>query len=216
HCPIPPVYGGRFFAVPRSVVLEDIRQLVVAGAGHITFGDPDFLNGPGHALKLVRELHVEFPDVSYDFTAKIEHVRRHRELFAEFAATGCAFVVSAVETLSDVVLAHLEKGHTKADVAEAIAILRHAGIAPRPTFVPVTRGRRARGSRRHVSPHPGAREPRRRDNPPASAAPGAGSGAPDRAPAYRAMVLLSGAHRGPGRPCGAGGRRLGLRALSAC
>jgi len=138
HCPIPPVYGGRFFAVPRSVVLEDIRRLVVAGAGHITFGDPDFLNGPGHALKLVRELHVEFPDVSYDFTAKIEHVRRHRELFAEFAATGCAFVVSAVETLSDVVLAHLEKGHTKADVAEAIAILRHAGIAPRPTFVPFT------------------------------------------------------------------------------
>src|SRR5207302_7759127 len=48
------------------------------------------------------------------------------------------FVVSAVETLSDVVLAHLEKGHTKADVAEAIAILRHAGIAPRPTFVPFT------------------------------------------------------------------------------
>src|SRR5205085_11665002 len=98
HCPIPPVYGGRFFAVPRTVVLEDIRQLVVAGAGHITFGDPDFLNAPGHALKLVRELHGEFPDVRYDFTAKIEHVLRHRELFAEFAATGCAFVVSAVET----------------------------------------------------------------------------------------------------------------------
>ncbi len=138
HCPIPPVYGGRFFAVPRTVVLEDIRQLVAAGAGHITFGDPDFLNGPGHALKLVRELHAEFPGVSYDFTAKIEHVLRHRGLFPEFGATGCAFVVSAVETLSDVVLAHLEKGHTRADVAAAIDILRRAGIAPRPTFVPFT------------------------------------------------------------------------------
>ena len=138
HCPIPPVYGGRFFAVPRAVVLEDIRGLVAAGAGHITFGDPDFLNGPGHALKLVRELHAAFPDVSYDFTAKIEHVLRHRELFPEFAATGCAFVVSAVEALSDVVLANLEKGHTKADVAAAITILRHTGIAPRPTFVPFT------------------------------------------------------------------------------
>ena len=138
HCPIPPVYGGRFFAVPRSVVLEDIRRLVAAGAGHITFGDPDFLNGPGDALKLVRELHAEFPGMSYDFTAKIEHVRRHQELFPEFAATGCAFVVSAVESLSDAVLAHLEKGHTRMDVLEAIAILRRAGIAPRPTFVPFT------------------------------------------------------------------------------
>src|SRR5215472_1042914 len=39
HCPIPPVYNGRFFAVPREVVLEDIRRLVAAGAEHITFGD---------------------------------------------------------------------------------------------------------------------------------------------------------------------------------
>jgi len=76
--------------------------------------------------------------VSYDFTTKIEHVLRHRGLFPEFGATGCAFVVSAVETLSDVVLAHLEKGHTRADVAAAIDILRRAGIAPRPTFVPFT------------------------------------------------------------------------------
>src|SRR5262245_58759314 len=26
HCPIPPVYGGRFFVVPADVVLEDIRR----------------------------------------------------------------------------------------------------------------------------------------------------------------------------------------------
>src|SRR5512140_1485984 len=41
HCPIPPVAGGKFFAVPREVVMADIRQQVLAGAGHITFGDPD-------------------------------------------------------------------------------------------------------------------------------------------------------------------------------
>jgi radical SAM superfamily enzyme YgiQ (UPF0313 family) len=140
HCPIPPVYGGRFFAVPREVVLADIRQLVAAGAGHITFGDPDFLNGPGHALKLVRALHNEFPYVSYDFTAKIEHIVRHRggELFPEFATTGCAFVVSAVESLSHVVLANLEKGHTRSDVITALATVRGAGIALRPSLVPFT------------------------------------------------------------------------------
>ena len=33
-----------------EIVLADIRQQVEAGRAHITFGDPDFLNGPGHAL----------------------------------------------------------------------------------------------------------------------------------------------------------------------
>ncbi len=138
HCPIPPVYGGRFFAVPREVVLDDVRRLVDAGAGHITFGDPDFLNGPGHALKLVRTLHAEFSDITYDFTAKIEHILEHRNLFPEFAATGCAFVVSAVESLSDTVLANLEKGHTRADVSVALDIVRRAGITLRPSFVAFT------------------------------------------------------------------------------
>ena len=138
HCPIPPVYGGRFFAVPREVVLEDIRGLVARGAGHITFGDPDFLNGPGHALKLVRALHAEFPAVTYDFTAKIEHILKHRTLFPEFGELGCVFVVSAVESLSDVVLANLKKGHTGADVPVALDIARRAGIALRPSFVAFT------------------------------------------------------------------------------
>ena len=138
HCPIPPVYNGRFFVVARDVVLEDVRRLVAAGAGHITFGDPDFLNGPGHALQLVRAVHAEFPNLTYDFTAKIEHLLRHRDLVPEFAATGCLFVVSAIESLSDVVLANLEKGHTRADVPEALAIARGAGIALRPSFVPFT------------------------------------------------------------------------------
>jgi radical SAM superfamily enzyme YgiQ (UPF0313 family) len=138
HCPIPPVYAGRFFVVPREVVIEDVRGLVAAGAGHITFGDPDFLNGPGHALKLVRALHAEHPTVSYDFTAKIEHLLRHRKLLPEFGATGCVFVVSAVESLSDVVLANLEKGHTRADVAVALDVVRRAGIGLRPSFVPFT------------------------------------------------------------------------------
>ncbi len=135
HCPIPPVYGGRFFVVPREVVLEDIRQVVTRGAGHITFGDPDFLNGPGHSLKLVRALHAEFPGLTWDCTTKIEHILKHRALLPEFGRSGCAFVVSAVESLSDVVLANLEKGHTRADVAIALGIVRAAGIVLRPSFV---------------------------------------------------------------------------------
>jgi radical SAM superfamily enzyme YgiQ (UPF0313 family) len=138
HCPIPPVYGGRFFVVPREVVLADVSQLVEAGASHITFGDPDFLNGPGHAFRLARDLHAAFPQVTFDVTTKIEHLLRHRGRLGELAEAGCLFIVSAVESLSDTVLAHLAKGHTRADVFEALHAVRAAGMTLRPTWVPFT------------------------------------------------------------------------------
>src|SRR5215510_6249134 len=138
HCPIPPVYGGRFFVVPREVVLADVRQLVEAGASHITFGDPDFLNGPGHAFRMARDLHTAFPHVTFDVTAKIEHLLRHRARLPELAEAGCLFIVSAVESLSDTVLAHLAKGHTRSDVKEALGAVREAGMTLRPTWVPFT------------------------------------------------------------------------------
>lgn len=138
HCPIPPVYEGRFFAIDREVVLEDIRSLVRMGARHITFGDPDFLNGPTHSLRIVRQMHEEFPELTFDFTAKVEHLLKHRSLIHEFAALGCIFIVSAVESLSDTVLAHLEKGHTRRDVEDALKIVSGAGIALRPSFVAFT------------------------------------------------------------------------------
>jgi radical SAM superfamily enzyme YgiQ (UPF0313 family) len=120
HCPIPPVYGGRFFVVPPDVVLEDIRRQVAAGATHMTFGDPDFLNGPGHALKIVRAMHAEFPGLTFDFTAKVEHILERREVFPELGRLGCLFMISAVESLSARVLSILEKGHTRADVVTAL------------------------------------------------------------------------------------------------
>lgn len=138
HCPIPPVYDGRFFVVPVEVVVEDIRGLVASGAQHITFGDPDFLNGPGHSLRITQALHEEFPELTFDFTAKIEHILKHRDLIPKFARSGCVFVVSAVESLSNTVLLNLVKGHTRDDVREALEILRGAGIAMRPSFVSFT------------------------------------------------------------------------------
>lgn len=138
HCPIPPVYGGRFFVIPKEKILEDIRRQVHAGAQHITFGDPDFLNGPGHSLKVVRAMHEEFPHLTFDITTKIEHILKYRTCFHELHALGCLFAVSAVESLSDTVLTYLDKGHTCTDVYEALLILREAGIGLRPSFVPFT------------------------------------------------------------------------------
>jgi len=138
HCPIVPVYRGRFVAVPREVVLADIEQQVAAGARHVTFGDPDFLNGPTHALRIARDLHERWPDLTFDATIKIEHLLQHRELLPGLMRSGCLFIVSAVESLSDRVLFALRKGHTAADVPEALRVARQAGIDLRPTLLPYT------------------------------------------------------------------------------
>jgi radical SAM superfamily enzyme YgiQ (UPF0313 family) len=138
HCPVVNVYHGAFRIVQREVVLEDARRQVAAGAEHITFGDPDFFNGPTHAMEIVRSLHREFPALTYDATIKVEHLLQHAELLPELKATGCAFVTSAVESLDDSVLARLEKGHTRADFLRVVERMRHAGLALSPTFIPFT------------------------------------------------------------------------------
>ncbi|MCI0461767.1 MAG: CUAEP/CCAEP-tail radical SAM protein [Gemmataceae bacterium] len=138
HCPIPPVYGGRFFILPEEVVLEDIRHQVRAGATHITFGDPDFLNGPGHSLRVVRAMHDEFPHLTFDLTTKVEHILKRGSVLPELGQLGCLFLISAVESVSEEVLTILEKNHTRADIAEALELVRAAGIVMRPTWVPFT------------------------------------------------------------------------------
>ena len=138
HCPVVPVYNGRFFIIPIATVLADIRQQVATGAGHISFGDPDFLNGPGHALKIARALHAEFPNLTFDFTTKVEHILKHRDLFPEFRQLGCSFVISAFESTSDRILTRLQKGHTLADMEAALAVLADAGIHVQPTWLPFT------------------------------------------------------------------------------
>ena len=138
HCPIVPVYEGRFRIVQRDVVLADVRQQVAAGAQHITFGDPDFLNGPGHARAIVEALHEEFPAVTYDATIKVEHLLNHRELLPVLARTGCLFITSAVESVDDEVLERLAKGHTRAGFVEALKLTREYGLTMAPTFVAFT------------------------------------------------------------------------------
>jgi radical SAM superfamily enzyme YgiQ (UPF0313 family) len=138
HCPVVPVYNGAFRIVQRDVVLADIRQQVALGAGHITFGDPDFFNGPGHVMAIVNAMYAEFPGLTYDVTIKIEHLLKHRALLAGLKATGCLFITSAVESVDDRVLELLDKGHTHADFLKAVSLTRDAGLTLAPTFVTFT------------------------------------------------------------------------------
>ena len=136
HCPIVPVYNGIFRIVPREIVLEDVRRQILAGAQHISFGDPDFFNGIGHAIPLIEEFHREFPGVTYDVTIKIEHLRKHEHLLPKLKETGCLFVISAVESVDDAVLASLDKGHTRADFLHVASVFCALGLTLHPTFVP--------------------------------------------------------------------------------
>jgi radical SAM superfamily enzyme YgiQ (UPF0313 family) len=138
HCPIVPVYNGVFRIVERDVVLADVRQQVAAGAQHISFGDPDFFNGIRHAMELVEALHSEFPDVTYDVTIKIEHLRKYQKHLARLRDTGCLFVISAVESVDDGILSRLDKGHTREDFLYVARKFRGMGVTLHPTFVPFT------------------------------------------------------------------------------
>jgi len=136
HCPIVPVYNGAFRIVAKEIVLEDIRRQIKAGAQHITFGDPDFFNGVGHAIPLIESLRKEFPHLTYDATIKIEHLRKHENQIAKLRDTNCLFITSAVESIDDAVLENLAKNHTRKDFEHVLRAFRAQNLPLQPTFVP--------------------------------------------------------------------------------
>ncbi len=138
HCPVVNVYQGSFRVVQSDIVLKDIRQQIDGGAQHITFGDPDFWNAPTHAMRIIRGMHDEFPDVTYDATIKIEHLRVQRRLLPELKRTGCIFVTSAAESLDNTVLSLLNKGHTRQDFFDVVREFREIGLVLAPTFIAFT------------------------------------------------------------------------------
>jgi len=138
HCPIVPVYRGAFRVISDDVVFADVAAQVADGAQHISFGDPDFFNGPTHARRIAERMAAEHPGLTYDVTIKIEHLLKHADMLPLLAATGCLFVTSAVESIDPVVLGHLRKGHTRDDFVQAVALCRQAGVRLSPTFVPFT------------------------------------------------------------------------------
>jgi radical SAM superfamily enzyme YgiQ (UPF0313 family) len=138
HCPIVPVYRGQFRAIAVDVVMRDVAAQIAAGAQHVSFGDPDFFNGPSHARRIVERLAAEHPGMTYDATIKVEHLLKHADLLPVLRDTGCLFVTTAVESVDDRVLAKLAKGHTRADFVQVVAACRTAGLTLSPTFVPFT------------------------------------------------------------------------------
>ena len=138
HCPVTAAYDGRLRLVAPETVLADIDQQVEAGAAHITFGDPDFLNAVPHSLAIVQELHRRHPALSFDVTVKVEHLLEHADVLPRLREFGCLFVTSAFEATSDDVLRQLDKGHTAGELVPAIEACEAAGLALRPTWMTFT------------------------------------------------------------------------------
>lgn len=138
HCPVPVVFDGRIRINDVDTVVADVAQQVAMGARHVSYADPDFFNGVHHALRVVRAVHTRFPDLWFDCTVKVEHILRHADVWPELAASGCLFVVSALESVNDETLTRLDKGHTAADAARAVDLLRTHDIAVRPSWLPFT------------------------------------------------------------------------------
>lgn len=135
HCPIVPVYQGRFRIVQEEIVLEDIARQVAQGAQHITFGDPDFFNGPRHALHIVTAMHERFPELTFDVTIKIEHLLKDASQLEVLRDSGCLFVTSAVESVDDEILKAFDKNHTREMFFEVVALFREVDLTLHPTFV---------------------------------------------------------------------------------
>ena len=136
HCPVPISFNGSFKTYSLEKIVSDVKNQVNQGAKHISFNDPDFFNGPIHALKILESLNEKFPSITYDSTIKVEHIIKYKKYFKELSSLNMVFVISAFETTNDLVLSILEKNHTSHDLNNSIEISQDFGIDIRPTWMP--------------------------------------------------------------------------------
>ena len=118
--------------------MADVAQLVAMGARHITFGDPDFLNGPHHALRAIDAVHGAFPELTFDVTVKVEHILRHRELWPRWGRPGASSRCRRSSRPATTSSSSSTRATPPREEAEAVAVLRAAGIEPRPSLLPFT------------------------------------------------------------------------------
>jgi radical SAM superfamily enzyme YgiQ (UPF0313 family) len=136
HCPVPIQFKGSFKTFGIDKIIKDVENQVEAGAKHISFNDPDFFNGPKHALKILENLNNKFPEISYDSTIKVQHILNYQEYFKQLKDLNMLFVISAFETTNDKVLNILRKNHTSDDLKTAVEISLDNDIDIRPTWMP--------------------------------------------------------------------------------
>ena len=136
HCPVPIEFKGMFKTFSTEKIITDVTNQVEEGAKHISFNDPDFFNGPKHALKILQLLNEKHPSITYDSTIKVEHILKYPDYFQELKNLNMLFVISAFETTNDHVLNILQKNHSFNDLNKAVELSLENKIDIRPTWMP--------------------------------------------------------------------------------
>jgi radical SAM superfamily enzyme YgiQ (UPF0313 family) len=109
--------------------------MVEGGITHLTFIDADFFNSKYHGINIIRKLNSEFPDLTYDFTTRVDHVNENKEIISEMAGLGVKFITTALEFPSKKVVDELDKEITIKDIEEAIEFLKRIKIKINATFI---------------------------------------------------------------------------------
>lgn len=135
YCSVFAAYDGKVVLVPDDVVVQDVENQVRMGMTHLTFIDADFINAKHYGVRILRRLHERFPNLTYDFTTRVDHVLENREAVAEMRGLGVRFITSALEFPAQKVLDALDKEVTVEQIEEAIGFLRDVGILLNPTFI---------------------------------------------------------------------------------
>ncbi|MCZ2970958.1 radical SAM protein, partial [Acinetobacter baumannii] len=86
-------------------------------------------------IKILRKLHEEFPELTYDFTTRVDHILENKKTLAEMKELGVKFITSALEFPSEEVLDAVAKDTSVADIEQGIAYLREIDIKLNPTFI---------------------------------------------------------------------------------
>lgn len=135
YCSVFAAYKTRNENIPVETVMEDIHNLVEAGAEHICFVDAEFLNDPEHADELTKTLHEEYPDLTFDMTTRIDHFEPHKDLLERINDRGLSFITTALEFPDDETLEAVNKRMDMDQVYEGIDIADEIGIPLNPTFI---------------------------------------------------------------------------------
>lgn len=135
YCSVFAAYGGKVLLIPEDLIVEDVGNLVKGGMTHLTFIDADFFNAKHHGIKILRRLHTEFPELTYDFTTRVDHIRENKEYIREMEGLGVRFITSALEFPSQVVLDAVAKQASLEDIEGAVAFMRSTEIKLNPTFI---------------------------------------------------------------------------------
>lgn len=135
YCSVYAAYDGKVIPISDDIVFSEVRYLMSQGMTHLTFTDAEFFNSKSQGIRILRALHSEFPQLTYDFTTRIDHILEHEEALREMKELGVRFITSALEFPTQIVLDVVAKDISIADIELAINKLRNIGIRLNPTFI---------------------------------------------------------------------------------